>query len=157
MFKGIYIGIIVLSFFAFGCNKKAEQQATQMPGGEEMMVETAPESIAIQSTETLAEPTAQVKTVPPKEIEKTQGVASSTTTLGFVKPLTKDIQLALQNAGFYKGIVDGKTGPQTKQAIKDFQLKNSLKADGKVGPTTWDKLKAYLEPTTKSKSKKAKS
>ena len=35
---------------------------------------------------------------------------------------------------------DGKCGPITSQAIKDFQQKNRLEADGAVGPLTWKKL-----------------
>lgn len=35
---------------------------------------------------------------------------------------------------------DGKTGPITSQAIKDFQQKNGLEADSVVGPLTWKKL-----------------
>lgn len=35
---------------------------------------------------------------------------------------------------------DGKCGPITSQAIKDFQKKNGLDADGAVGPLTWKKL-----------------
>ena len=35
---------------------------------------------------------------------------------------------------------DGKCGPITSQAIKEFQKKNGLDADGAVGPLTWKKL-----------------
>ena len=56
----------------------------------------------------------------------------------------KSLQLALKNAGFYNGVVDGKIGPKTKKAIEDFQAKNNLEVDGKVGPQTWSKLKGYL-------------
>jgi len=168
LFRNIYIGIIILSIFIFGCNKKAEEQATQMPDDEEitseMIMETTPGQTTISAqpvvssvtTETLAEPIAEVKTIKTtKEVVKAQS-SNSTTTLGFVKPLTKDIQVALQNAGFYKGVIDSKIGPQTKQAIKDFQTKNGLKADGKVGPATWEKLKVYLTTPKTAKSKKAK-
>ncbi|MBI5873630.1 MAG: peptidoglycan-binding protein [Candidatus Omnitrophica bacterium] len=62
-------------------------------------------------------------------------------------PTKKDIQAALKNAGFYQGDVDGKFGPKSKKAVEDFQTANDLKADGKVGPNTWDKLKKYYVPT----------
>ena len=65
------------------------------------------------------------------------------------KPLTqKDIQLALKNAGFYNGPIDGKIGKKTKRAIKELQKENGLKADGKVGPKTKGLLLQYL--TTKA-------
>jgi hypothetical protein len=36
--------------------------------------------------------------------------------------------------------VDGKCGPQTEQAIKNFQQENQLVVDGHCGPKTWHKL-----------------
>ena len=63
---------------------------------------------------------------------------------GPYKPTGQQIQLALQNAGYYSGKIDGKIGPQTKEAIKNFQSANNLEADGKVGPKTWHILKRYI-------------
>ncbi|MCX5698798.1 MAG: peptidoglycan-binding protein [Candidatus Omnitrophica bacterium] len=57
----------------------------------------------------------------------------------------KDIQLALKNAGFYNGHIDGKIGKSTKKAIKEFQKANDLKADGVVGKDTKEKLAGYLK------------
>lgn len=57
----------------------------------------------------------------------------------------KQIQIALQKAGFYKGKIDGKIGPQTKEAIKAFQKAKGLKADGAVGAQTWAELNKYLK------------
>jgi len=56
----------------------------------------------------------------------------------------KDIQLALKNAGFYNGHIDGKIGKSTKKAIREFQKTNGLKADGIVGSKTKDLLLQYL-------------
>lgn len=61
-----------------------------------------------------------------------------------VSPSAQEIQHALKNAGFYSGDIDAKVGPKTKKAIEDFQAKNGLTVDGKVGRRTWDKLKEYL-------------
>ncbi len=57
---------------------------------------------------------------------------------------TRRIQTALKNAGFDPGTIDGKMGPRTEQAIKEFQRTKGLKIDGKVGPQTWAKLSKYL-------------
>jgi peptidoglycan hydrolase-like protein with peptidoglycan-binding domain len=57
----------------------------------------------------------------------------------------QQIQTALKKAGFYGGEVDGKVGPKTKDAVKEFQKANGLKVDGKVGAQTWSKLQKYLE------------
>jgi len=66
------------------------------------------------------------------------------------KSLThKDIQLALKNAGFYNGTIDGKIGKNTKRAIREFQKANGLKADGVVGPKTKDLLLQYLTQEVK--------
>lgn len=54
------------------------------------------------------------------------------------------IQTALKNLGLYAGSIDGKIGPKTKEAIKEFQRKNNLEADGKVGPKTWALMKNSL-------------
>jgi len=54
------------------------------------------------------------------------------------------VQLALKNAGYYQGPVDGKVGNKTKKAISAFQKDNNLKADGVVGKQTWATLKTHL-------------
>jgi peptidoglycan hydrolase-like protein with peptidoglycan-binding domain len=56
----------------------------------------------------------------------------------------RQIQTALENAGFSPGPIDGKMGRKTKEAIKKFQEANGLTPDGKVGRKTWSKLREYL-------------
>lgn len=65
------------------------------------------------------------------------------------KPTKKDIQIALKNAGYYAGGIDGKFGPKTKKAVEEFQTTNNLSVDGVVGPQTWNLLKKYLNLETK--------
>jgi peptidoglycan hydrolase-like protein with peptidoglycan-binding domain len=62
-----------------------------------------------------------------------------------LKPTTREIQQALKNAGFYQGNVDGKSGPMTREAIKEFQRVHGLTDDGVVGKQTWAKLKTYAD------------
>ena len=52
----------------------------------------------------------------------------------------KDAQHALQEAGLYKGKVDGKFGPQTKAAVKEFQKENGLKQTAHLDSATMKKL-----------------
>lgn len=61
------------------------------------------------------------------------------------KPSTREIQQALKNAGFYPGEIDGKMGPLTREAIREFQRVHGLTEDGVVGKQTWAKLHAYVD------------
>ncbi len=63
----------------------------------------------------------------------------------------REIQLALKAAGFDPGSSDGRIGPRTKAAVRDFQQAHGLTPDGKVGPRTWTKLESYLK-TAQNKS-----
>ena len=53
------------------------------------------------------------------------------------KNCTKLVQRLL---GFIGSDIDGKCGPQTANAIREFQQKNGLVADSCCGPNTWKKL-----------------
>lgn len=48
----------------------------------------------------------------------------------------KCVQSALSQLGFDPGTVDGKSGPNTQRALRDFQAHASIKIDGIVGPDT---------------------
>ena len=54
-----------------------------------------------------------------------------------------DIQTFLANNGFNPGIIDGKIGSYTKEAIKSFQRKVGLIPDGVVGARTKSEMKSY--------------
>jgi peptidoglycan hydrolase-like protein with peptidoglycan-binding domain len=89
-----------------------------------------------------------------EEVAINQSVVSvpSGASVGLVRPArsfkarltTRQIQKALASAGYYKGSVDGKEGPQTKKAVKAFQQARGLKADGVVGSATSAALSEYL-------------
>lgn len=64
---------------------------------------------------------------------------------GATGPAVKDLQLLLNQHGASLD-ADGKFGPKTTKAVKDFQAKAGLDADGVVGPNTWDALSA-AKPT----------
>ena len=59
----------------------------------------------------------------------------------------RQIQRALASAGFYKGSSDGKEGPKTKMAVREFQRAQGLKVDGVVGSSTRQALAKYLDPS----------
>lgn len=77
--------------------------------------------------------------------------ASAKKVIGELKsrPKTRQIQIALSNAGYNPGPIDGKMGRLTRNAVKEFQSANGLAADGKVGRRTWALLKEYLNKKIK--------
>lgn len=60
------------------------------------------------------------------------------------RPNNKQVQIALSNAGYYSGVIDGKIGKQTKSSIRAFQKDNGLPVDGQVGKKTWMVLRKFL-------------
>lgn len=50
------------------------------------------------------------------------------------------LQERLRELGYLKGKADGFFGPKTEEAVKHFQQKNGLKADGYAGPLTLELL-----------------
>ena len=80
---------------------------------------------------------------PAVPVESYKGAIYRTAT-GFEIPAI-DIQKALKNAGYYSGTADGKIGPDSREAIRNFQKDNGLTADGVCGRQTWNKLKTHLE------------
>lgn len=52
----------------------------------------------------------------------------------------KEVQRRLKNWGYYSGSVDGIFGSKTAEAVKYFQRKNGLTADGIVGRATYEAL-----------------
>lgn len=52
----------------------------------------------------------------------------------------KTLQTALKDQGYYSGKIDGIYGKKTVSAVKAYQRKNGLKADGVAGPKTLGKL-----------------
>lgn len=117
---------LVSSFLMAGCGKKQET-LEQMQ--EPLSVEVT------QPTGEVSQPT--LPAVAPESLQLPQGP---------YKPSNKEIQIALKNAGFYAGAIDGDIGSKTEKAIRDFQAANNLTVDGKVGPKTWAVLSKYLNP-----------
>jgi peptidoglycan hydrolase-like protein with peptidoglycan-binding domain len=80
-----------------------------------------------------------------RESKKPKAPSKKSSGAASLKPSTREIQQALKNAGFYQGSLDGKMGPITREAIKEFQRVHGLKDDGVVGRQTWGKLKGYAD------------
>lgn len=115
------------------------------------------EYLQLQLTEMVNKLQAEINALKPRSVQSRTSSAPSTakaTTSSsngkFISdkmespPLVKDVQLALRNAGFYDGTIDGKVGEKSKAGVKEFQRSYGLTADGVVGEKTWLKLKKYL-------------
>lgn len=63
-------------------------------------------------------------------------VAIATSKFGSSGEEVRQIQQKLKSWGYYNGAVDGVYGSQTVAAVKKFQSKNGLTADGVAGPKT---------------------
>jgi hypothetical protein len=60
----------------------------------------------------------------------------STTVRDIQPALVRDIQQALDKMGFKAGRVDGKWGPQTEAALKDFQKSKNMPSNGQLDAMT---------------------
>lgn len=64
----------------------------------------------------------------------------ATSRIGSTGQEVTNIQSRLKNWGYYTGSVDGVYGQKTADAVKAFQRKNGLTADGIAGPATLAKI-----------------
>lgn len=140
--QGLVYGLILL-MGAVGCGQKeyGELAPTEEPTTSESatMTEPAPGVTVVSSA-------VRQPGIPSSQTSPRETVLSSTFTPLPQNPFerNKTIQVALKQAGYYAGNIDGKAGPLTKKAIEDFQKAQGLKVDGKVGPITWEALERYL-------------
>ncbi|MBI5872982.1 MAG: peptidoglycan-binding protein [Candidatus Omnitrophica bacterium] len=141
--KIYFFVLVIASLVVVGCGKAAAPQQEAAVNSDGLSVAEADSLLAQPANEETA--AAQANIVVNKDTAPlVEQVAVETTA---VSDSADDIsvQKALKNAGLYEGEVDGKIGPRTKEAIKEFQRKNNLVDDGKVGPKTWSVLRTYLE------------
>lgn len=60
----------------------------------------------------------------------------------------KTLQSWLHKAGFNPGAIDGTYGANTEKAVKEFQKKVGITADGIAGKQTYNALQSYLRTQT---------
>jgi peptidoglycan hydrolase-like protein with peptidoglycan-binding domain len=60
--------------------------------------------------------------------------------------MVRDAQIALRDAGYEPGSIDGKMGPRTRAAIRQFQTSRGLPQTGTLDETTQHQLFATYRP-----------
>lgn len=147
--------IFSLALWGWGCSKKPESQEVSEYPLNTSTASQPTDVIVINPAPTQNAAAPAQAPQPPTELSAAQTSTPPTVSEGEKRlARNKDIQAALKNAGFYSGEVDGKIGPMTRKAIREFQTSKGLAADGKVGPKTWVELEKYLNPPTDSKKSK---
>ncbi|PSN09953.1 glucose-6-phosphate dehydrogenase assembly protein OpcA [filamentous cyanobacterium CCP5] len=68
-------------------------------------------------------------------------VATRASTFSLVVYEPEEFQQLLAALGFYEGIIDGIHGPQTREAVRQAQMKYQLHITGRVGPHTLERLR----------------
>lgn len=141
------VGSMVMVCLLGGCaGMKSHQDLARLQSQvgllDERITQLERSSVGEAGDRTTSESTTDAGSLSAVAIPKT-GASASAQGAATLKPSTREIQQALKNAGFYQGAVDGKTGPLTKSAVKEFQRIHGLKADGVVGKQTWAKLRSY--------------
>ena len=122
--------VVLLGLLAAGCatsKPKSVEVSTRVDSLEQQMA-----VLQQRVEEVFQRETAALNPAP----EELQGRESSPRKTAAKTLTVRQVQRALASAGFYKGAIDGKQGPQTRQAIKEFQRSAGLKADGVVGAET---------------------
>jgi len=72
---------------------------------------------------------------------------------GYINLETVDgVQKALTKLGHNPGAIDGKDGPATQHAVREFQASATIKIDGIVGPETRQALMDELGKQSASAS-----
>ncbi len=142
----IFLSIAFFTFSAAGCATSRKQKELEIQGLRNQV------SVLEAQLQSKDEEISSLREGITKTAEEKQAV-SRKRVVGEVKsrPSMKQIQIALKNAGFEPGAIDGRMGKQTRDAIKAFQRANNLPADGKVGKKTWNLLKEYLYKKEKIK------
>ena len=148
--KNLVLAVVAVAvvFMASGCSTVPKKFKEEVSGIKTKVdtLESRVESVESKQTEAERMASQQGQTIEEMRAAKESAVKTNISTrTAPVKSREhmREIQICLQNAGFYKGKIDGMKGKSTKKAIKEFQKANGLRADGKVGSKTWEALSKY--------------
>jgi len=143
------IAVVAAMFFVSGCGTVQKKVKEEMAGLKTRVesLESKVEGVEAKQQEverTTSEHTQAIEEMKAGAEKREVKTNISVKTKSFSsKGRMREIQACLKNAGFYKGKVNGVKTRATRKAIKEFQKTNGLKADGSVGPKTWELLSKY--------------
>ena len=81
---------------------------------------------------------------PPPAAPPAPAAASPSPTVSAVDPATvREVQADLQRRGYDVGSIDGRLGPRTRAAIREYEQKNGLPVDGMPSPGLRDHLHSH--------------
>lgn len=92
--------------------------------------------IAMAGMASAAEPSTSSKLNSPPTSASGQSTSAMTSPVNASEDQIKAAQQQLKTAGEYKGSVDGKMGPEMKQALEQFQKQHGLQATGALDQET---------------------
>ncbi|MDJ0677173.1 MAG: peptidoglycan-binding protein [Calothrix sp. MO_167.B42] len=73
-----------------------------------------------------------------------QGISTDILRIGSQGKDVEELQIQLQNLGYYSGAIDGKYGVTTRNAVYKFQQEQDLSIDGTVGNATRKRLQIQV-------------
>lgn len=144
LWRMVFGGVLVLTIFLAGCATTKQHSKNEVKELQNRIVSLEQE--LSKKDEEIRFLSGELEIMGKKGSEKLSKKETDSNEIKIQSKIgtTKHVQTALKNAGFYKGRIDGRKGPSTRKAIKEFQKANGLKCDGRVGKETWSKLSAYL-------------
>jgi hypothetical protein len=147
----LVLGLFIL-FILSGCVATSVRESSSLPAQiKNKDVEIADLTAALESEraakqhclETVAERDKKIKQLT-IALQKKQGIVTDSPKSRGYYFFVIAIQTALRNAGFPLGLIDGKFGERTQNALKNFQKQNGLSVNGRVDKRTWELLRNYL-------------
>ena len=143
----VFLGLLVVASAGCISKKQHERQVSTLQGQVGALQSEASRLDAELKANQAAVLAAQARS---QVSERTEAASTSNEGAGLYRTPSgfelqgADIQKALKSAGFYDGEIDGKIGPDSREALRRFQRDNGMTVDGVCGRLTWAKLKTYL-------------
>ena len=133
----IFVLSLVVLFFAVGCGTTRARQGAPVDSQSQI---TALQNEVQAKDQQIQDLQYQLDGQQQLTVSGSNSTSSGSSVIRVPGVTVKAVQKALVKKGLDPGAVDGRLGKKTKTAIKQFQKRNNLKADGIVGEKTWSLL-----------------